>query len=588
MQESTIEHGRQVVTGVALLALLLFGGHAAAATAADTEVVLGNSEVSVEAIEPLSLEQLDTLVAPIALYPDALVGIVLPASTYPLQVVQAARFLEARAADDSLKPDPEWDDSVVALLNYPEVLELMDDDLDWTWRLGEAVLLQQPEVIDAVAEFRKRARLAGNLESDEHQTVEVNDDGIIEIDPADPEELYIPYYEPEEVTVYQRSRVYHYYPRAYPVYYYPYPSDYYFPYSFWGVTSFYSVGWQTHHLHLHHYGFYDHPYFNHYYYDPFYYRRPHLWLSLNYYDDHYRYRHHGSHHQGNYWYGNRHHRGAGPNHRRHEQHRAREDHNRADRRRQRRLASRYESFEGNTEQTIRHRRSGRTGSRQNSPALTSDAQNTVTAAGTATPAAAQTRGSRQRAGNATTRPRGNRRSERTADVQPRERATRSASVRAQRNDIRRSTAATSPRRVAENTATRPVSQPRPVRAQSRRSTATAPRAERKPQIARVKTAPQAQRSRTQPARARPSRTQTERAQPRRPATVTQQRPRQVAAQSTSRPAKRESRAQPSRQSSSHTRSQSRSQSRNQSRSRSRSVNRGAHRSTSSAGLRRHN
>ncbi len=553
MQESTIEHGRQVVTGVALLALLLFGGHAAAATAADTEVVLGNSEVSVEAIEPLSLEQLDTLVAPIALYPDALVGIVLPASTYPLQVVQAARFLEARAADDSLKPDPEWDDSVVALLNYPEVLELMDDDLDWTWRLGEAVLLQQPEVIDAVAEFRKRARLAGNLESDEHQTVEVNDDGVIEIDPADPEELYIPYYEPEEVTVYQRSRVYHYYPRAYPVYYYPYPSDYYFPYSFWGVTSFYSVGWQTHHLHLHHYGFYDHPYFNHYYYDPFYYRRPHLWLSLNYYDDHYRYRHHGSHHQGNYWYGNRHHRGAGPNHRRHEQHRAREDHNRADRRRQRRLASRYESFEGNTEQTIRHRRSGRTGSRQNSPALTSDAQNTVTAAGTSTPTAAQTRGSRQRAGNATTRTRGNRRSERTADVQGRERATRSASVRAQRNDIRR-------------------------------STATAPRAERKPQIARVKTAPQAQRSRTQPARARPSRTQTERAQPRRPATVTQQRPRQVAAQSTPRPAKRESRAQPSRQSSSHTRSQSR----NQSRSRSRSVNRGARRSTSSAGLRRHN
>ncbi len=114
------------------------------------------------------------------------------------------------------------------------------------------------------------------MESDEHQTVEVNDDGIIEIDPADPEELYIPYYEPEEVTVYQRSRVYHYYPRAYPVYYYPYPSDYYFPYYFWGVTSVFSVGWNTHHLHLRHYGFNDHPYFGHHYYDPFYHRRPHL------------------------------------------------------------------------------------------------------------------------------------------------------------------------------------------------------------------------------------------------------------------------------------------------------------------------
>ncbi|MFQ6005861.1 MAG: DUF3300 domain-containing protein, partial [Woeseia sp.] len=97
----------------------------------------GNAD---EEVTLLSAEALEELVGPVALYPDDLLAIVLPASTYPLQVVQAARFLERLEDDPSLKPDEEWDESITALLNYPEVVELMNDDIEWTWRLGEAVV----------------------------------------------------------------------------------------------------------------------------------------------------------------------------------------------------------------------------------------------------------------------------------------------------------------------------------------------------------------------------------------------------------------------------------------------------------------
>src|SRR5262245_22696410 len=117
-----------------------------------------------------SAEELHELVGPIALYPDDLVAIVLPASTYPLQVVQAARFLEDRKRDSSLKANEDWDDSVVALLNYPEVIKLLNDDLDWTYDLGTAVLNQRADVLAAVQDFRDEAYAAGNLKSDERQT----------------------------------------------------------------------------------------------------------------------------------------------------------------------------------------------------------------------------------------------------------------------------------------------------------------------------------------------------------------------------------------------------------------------------------
>ena len=145
--------GTQAALGFVLLALLMFGATVAAETMVQEigyDEALTESAVSVEPIEPLSSEELVDLVGPIALYPDDLIALVLPASTYPLQVVQAIRFLAAREDDGGLAPSEDWNDSIIALLNYPEVLELMDNDLDWTWKLGEAVLIQQEEVIAAI------------------------------------------------------------------------------------------------------------------------------------------------------------------------------------------------------------------------------------------------------------------------------------------------------------------------------------------------------------------------------------------------------------------------------------------------------
>jgi hypothetical protein len=219
---------------------------------------------------PLSAERLDEIVGPIALYPDDLIAIVLPASTFPLQVVEAARLLENRKRDSSLQPDADWDDSVVALLNYPEIVKLMNDDLDWTWALGEAVLSQRPDVLDAIQDFRDRAYAAGNLRTDERQVVS-RDEGVIEIAPADPEVIYVPYYEPRRVVVYQTVPVYHYYPWAYPSYFYPYPYGYSFSTGFfWGVTTAFTIGWHSHYVYAYPFHHHGHPYYGHYYHNPYY------------------------------------------------------------------------------------------------------------------------------------------------------------------------------------------------------------------------------------------------------------------------------------------------------------------------------
>ncbi|MEL7448724.1 MAG: DUF3300 domain-containing protein [Pseudomonadota bacterium] len=236
---------------------------------------LGNDIVSVEpvdAAEPpaLTAEQLEELVGPVALYPDDLLAIVLPAATYPLDVVKAARFLEERDADSSIEPDEAWDESVIALLNYPEVLSLLNSDLDWTWTLGEAVLYQEEDLIAAVEEFRSRAYEAGNLNSDSRQDVIV-DDGAITIAPVDREVIYVPYYEPREVVVVSRAPVYHYYPRPYPVYYYPYAANHYFSRGFfWGVSTAFHISFNSRALRLHHYSYASHPYFGRRYFPGFY------------------------------------------------------------------------------------------------------------------------------------------------------------------------------------------------------------------------------------------------------------------------------------------------------------------------------
>jgi hypothetical protein len=225
---------------------------------------------------------LEQLVGPIALYADDLIGIVLPASTYPLQIVQAARFIDARAKDSALEPNNDWDDSVVALLNYPEVVKRMNDDLDWTYDLGEAVLNQRADVLDAIQKFRSRAYTSGNLRSDDKQVV-ANADNEITIKPANPQVIYVPYYEPERVVVYQSAPVYYYYPYAYPVYYYPYPVGYSFHSGFfWGVTTAFVIGWHSHYVNVYHCGYYGHPYYGHVYHDPYYVRSDiHVNVALN-------------------------------------------------------------------------------------------------------------------------------------------------------------------------------------------------------------------------------------------------------------------------------------------------------------------
>lgn len=149
-------------------------------------------------------QQLDQMLAPVALYPDSLLAQVLMAATYPLEVVQAQRFVEARPGLQgeglarAVAPMP-WDPSVKALVQFPSVLVMLNDRLDWTQQLGQAFLGQQASVMDTVQNLRERARIAGTLESSPQQRVVVQED-VIEIVPVNPQVVYVPYYNP--VVVY--------------------------------------------------------------------------------------------------------------------------------------------------------------------------------------------------------------------------------------------------------------------------------------------------------------------------------------------------------------------------------------------------
>jgi hypothetical protein len=154
--------------------------------------------------QAFTADELEQLVGPVALYPDGLLPVVLAASTFPLEVVQAARFLDRHARDESLTPDERWDESVLALINYPEVVELMNDDLNWTWQLGEAVAYQQEDVMDAVQAFRQRVKTAGNLVPNEQMVVEqkeIEGTQVIVIESASPEVVFVPVYRPSQVVI---------------------------------------------------------------------------------------------------------------------------------------------------------------------------------------------------------------------------------------------------------------------------------------------------------------------------------------------------------------------------------------------------
>jgi hypothetical protein len=169
----------------------------------------------------LSNEQLEQLASPIALYPDSLLSQILRASTYPLVVVEAARW---QKANKKLEGEPlaqalekqSWDPSVKSLVNFPQVLTMMNERLSWTQQLGNAVLGQQKEVMEAVQRLRFKAQETGNLTTTTEQKVIV-EETIIRIEPAKTEVIYVPTYNP--VVVYG----------AWPYPAYPAPAPYYPP-----------------------------------------------------------------------------------------------------------------------------------------------------------------------------------------------------------------------------------------------------------------------------------------------------------------------------------------------------------------------
>lgn len=186
---------RRLAVGFLVLALL-----AAQPAAAAVEGEAATPEAQSSAF---SAAQLDEMVAPVALYPDNLIMQVFIASTYPLEVVEAARWQKKNV---SLKGDDlqnaieaqSWDDSVKWLVNFPDVLQRMSDNLDWTKDMGDAFLGQRAEIMNAVQRMRDKAYDAGNLKTTPQQTV-VREKEIITIAPAQPEVVYVPTYPP---TVY--------------------------------------------------------------------------------------------------------------------------------------------------------------------------------------------------------------------------------------------------------------------------------------------------------------------------------------------------------------------------------------------------
>src|SRR6201997_4308231 len=142
-------------------------------------------------------DEIAQMVAPIALYPDSLVAQILMASTYPLDIVEADRWvkqnpnLKGDALDAAVK-DKSWDPSVKSLCHFPDVLSAMSQNLDKTSKLGDAVLSQQKEVLEVIQELRAKARAQGNLKTTEQQIVSVDpaDPKVIVIEPADPQVVY--------------------------------------------------------------------------------------------------------------------------------------------------------------------------------------------------------------------------------------------------------------------------------------------------------------------------------------------------------------------------------------------------------------
>ena len=199
------------------------GGLLAQQAAPPDAPAVAQEQQAPEAAPKLSNDQLDALVAPIALYPDPLLAQCLVASTYPVEVIQAQQWL---AKNPNLKGDElaraaekqDWDPSVQALASIPDALKRLSEDIKWTTDLGDAFLAQQSDVMDAVQRLRGKAKDSGKLASSDQQKVEtqvVEDKTIVVIQPESTEVVYVPTYSPSVI---------------WGVGYYPYPPLYYPPY----------------------------------------------------------------------------------------------------------------------------------------------------------------------------------------------------------------------------------------------------------------------------------------------------------------------------------------------------------------------
>jgi len=249
-------------TGILITSALAFAGSLSAQNAPPPD----EQTAPAPPAQALTPQQLDDLVAPIALYPDPLLGQVLAASTYPVELVEAQQWLKTvsnlngQALTDAAKQQ-DWDPSVQALVAMPDVLNLLTQDIHWTTDLGNAFLAQQADVMSAVQRMRQRAQANGQLKSNAQENVSTNYDNgqqAIDIEPTNPDVIYVPAYDPYYVWGYG----------AYPSLYYP--DGYWFGpginigfyFGDWGGWGYGGWGWGwrpnwfSHNIYINH-GFFD-------------------------------------------------------------------------------------------------------------------------------------------------------------------------------------------------------------------------------------------------------------------------------------------------------------------------------------------
>jgi hypothetical protein len=229
MKQHQIRSGEftRLITLTAFLTLILLGLPAVTMAQSDSASATTESATGDE----FDQEHLEQLVAPIALYPDALLMQIMMASTYPLEIVEAERWIRDKpdltgdALDEALL-EKDWDPSVKSLTTLPSVLKQMSENLDWTQDLGDAFLAQQNDLLDTAQRMRGLAYDEGNLETTEQQTVTQQEDKIIVIESTSTEVIYVPTYSPTVV---------------YGAWYYPYwfyPRWYYPPRPGYGFVAF--------------------------------------------------------------------------------------------------------------------------------------------------------------------------------------------------------------------------------------------------------------------------------------------------------------------------------------------------------------